>query len=48
VAQVNDARVFAGIHFRFACEDANRVGSKVADFVNQTMFLRVHGSDHND
>jgi hypothetical protein len=48
VAQVNDARVFAGIHFRFACEDANRVGSNVADFVNQTMFLRVHGSDHND
>jgi hypothetical protein len=48
VAQVNDARVFAGFHFRFSCEDANRVGSNVADFVNQTMFLRVHGSDHDD
>jgi PAP2 superfamily len=48
VAQVNDARVFAGIHFRFACEDANVVGDHVADFVNQTMFLRVHGRDHDD
>ena len=47
-AQVNDARVFAGIHFRFACEDANRVGSSVADYVNQTMFLRVHGRDGDD
>jgi hypothetical protein len=45
VADVNDARVFAGIHFRFACEDANRVGADVANFVNQTMFQRVHGRD---
>jgi hypothetical protein len=43
VAQVNDARVFAGIHFRFACEDANRLGAHVARYVEQTMFLRVHG-----
>ena len=45
VAEVNDARVFAGIHFRFACEDANQVGTNVADFVNQTMFLRVHDAE---
>jgi hypothetical protein len=45
VADVNDARVFAGIHFRFACEDANRVGADVANFVNQTMFQRLHGRD---
>jgi PAP2 superfamily len=48
VAQVNDARVFAGIHFRFACEDANRVGAEVAGYVNQTMFQRVHGQDDNN
>jgi hypothetical protein len=48
VAQVNDARVFAGIHFRFACEDANRVGAEVAGYVNQTMFERVHGQDDNN
>lgn len=45
VADVNDARVFAGIHFRFACEDANVVGTNVADYVNQTMFQRVRGGD---
>jgi hypothetical protein len=48
VAQVNDARVFAGIHFRFACEDANRVGADVADFVNQTMLLPVRDRDGDD
>lgn len=42
VAQVNDARVFAGIHFRFACEDANRLGANVARYVDQHMFLRSH------
>jgi hypothetical protein len=48
VAQVNDARVFAGIHFRFACEDANRVGDEVAGYVNQTMFQRIHGDEDNN
>jgi hypothetical protein len=48
VAQVNDARVFAGFHFRFACEAANRVGANVANYINQTMFLRVRDQDEDD
>ena len=48
VAQVNDARVFAGIHFRFSCEVANQMGAEVANYVNQTMFLRVHGGNDDE
>ena len=48
VAQVNDARVFAGIHFRFACEDANRVGTNVANYIDQTMLLPVRDQDEDD
>jgi hypothetical protein len=33
VLEVNDARVFAGIHFRSACLDGNALGTKVARFV---------------
>jgi len=33
VLEVNDARVFAGIHFRSACLDGNVLGTKVARFV---------------
>ena len=39
VAQVTRARVFAGIHFRFACNVAAGMGIKVAEYVNKTMFL---------
>ena len=35
VLEVNDARVFAGIHFRTACLDGNALGIKVAFFVMQ-------------
>jgi hypothetical protein len=45
VAQVADARVFGGIHFRSACDDANTLGANVANFVNQTMFVRLRGSE---
>jgi hypothetical protein len=33
VLEVNDARVFAGIHFRTSCLDGNAVGAAVARFV---------------
>jgi hypothetical protein len=42
VAQVADARVFAGIHFRTACIVAAKMGVEVADYVNKTMFLPTH------
>ena len=28
--------------------DRTIVGAHVAEFVNQTMFIRVHGRDHDD
>jgi hypothetical protein len=43
VAQVSDARVFAGFHFRFACNDAADVGASVASYVEQTQMVRIHG-----
>jgi membrane-associated phospholipid phosphatase len=36
VAQVTDARVFAGIHFRFACDSATAMGRQVAGWVLAT------------
>lgn len=33
VAQVADARVFAGFHFRFSCNDAITLGSQIANYV---------------
>jgi membrane-associated phospholipid phosphatase len=33
VLEVNDARVFAGIHFRTSCLDGNALGVEVARFV---------------
>ena len=33
VLEINDARVFAGIHFRTSCLDGNALGTKVARFV---------------
>ena len=35
VLEINDARVFAGIHFRTACVDGNALGIKVSRFVLQ-------------
>jgi membrane-associated phospholipid phosphatase len=41
IAQVADARVFAGFHFRSACDDAAQMGSQVAGYVESTMMQRV-------
>jgi hypothetical protein len=43
VAQVSDARVFAGIHFRFSCDDAVLMGTEIADLVDNTVAVPVHG-----
>lgn len=40
VAQVIDARVFSGIHFRFAGEVAAAMGRKVADYVERSQMQR--------
>ena len=44
-AEVGDARVFAGIHFRFACDAAFGMGTEIANYVDSTVALRVHGPD---
>jgi hypothetical protein len=38
VAEVNDARVWAGFHFRYSQEDGSRLGRKVARFVVRNFF----------
>jgi hypothetical protein len=39
--EVIDARVWGGIHFRFACAAAARTGAAVADYVRRTQLLRL-------
>jgi hypothetical protein len=43
VAQVADARVFAGFHFRFSCDDASSMGAQVADYAESTLMQRTDG-----
>jgi len=42
VAQVENARVWGGIHFRSACVTAAHMGAAVADYVTGTQLVRVH------
>jgi hypothetical protein len=43
IAEVADARVFAGIHFRTACQDGRILGSNVAGFILENRMQRIHG-----
>ena len=43
VDEVTDARVFAGIHFRSACEDGAILGSDVAAYILENSMGRIHG-----
>ncbi|MFI5908278.1 vanadium-dependent haloperoxidase [Dactylosporangium sp. NPDC051541] len=43
VAQTSDARVFGGIHFRFACDAATGMGRAVAAHVTATTLRRSSG-----
>ena len=40
--EVKNARIFAGIHFRSACEDGQTTGSQVANYVLDNALLPVH------
>lgn len=44
--EVSDARVFAGIHFRSACEDGRATGAGVANYVTGNSLQPIHGN-HN-
>jgi hypothetical protein len=48
--EVVDARVYLGIHFRFADEEARKEGMSVADwaFRNFLRPLNDHDDDHDD
>jgi hypothetical protein len=49
VAQVADARVFAGFHFRFSCNDASSMGAAVANYAESTLMQRTDGeSEQSD
>jgi len=38
---VEDARVYAGFHFRFSCADAAALGAQVAQWVTGTIMQPV-------
>jgi hypothetical protein len=41
--ELADARVFAGFHFRTACEDGRILGSDVAGYLLDNLMGRIHG-----
>jgi PAP2 superfamily len=47
VAEIANARVFGGIHFRTSCVRANTLGRAVADYVSKHA-LRARGDDRDD
>lgn len=42
--EIKDARVFGGIHFRTACNDAGVCGQQVANYALRNVMVRVHGA----
>jgi len=47
VAEIANARVFGGIHFRTSCVRANGLGRAVADYVSRHA-MRARGDDRRD
>ena len=43
--EVANARIFAGIHFRAACDDGRAVGASVANYVLANALQPVAGDD---
>jgi len=41
--EIKEARIFAGIHFRTACEDGQTTGANVANYILENSFRRLHG-----
>ncbi len=46
--EIKDARVFAGIHFRTACDVGQQLGDGVAGYVNANSLQKVHGHGGDD
>jgi hypothetical protein len=47
IAEIADARVFGGIHFRTSCVRANMLGRSVADYVSRHA-MRAQGDDQDE
>jgi hypothetical protein len=45
VTQVSDARVWAGFHFRFSCDDGSVLGNQVAGYVTAHLMLPAEDDD---
>jgi hypothetical protein len=43
IDEVSVARVYAGIHFRTACEDAVATSSEIAAYIMENLMWRIHG-----
>jgi hypothetical protein len=43
VQQVEDARIWAGFHYRFSCEDGATLGTDVGTYVLDTLMQPLHG-----
>jgi PAP2 superfamily len=43
VLQIEDARIYAGFHFRFSCIDGATLGAAVARYILQSTALPIHG-----
>jgi hypothetical protein len=41
VQQVEDARIYAGFHYRFSCTDGATLGTQVAQYVTRTLMQRL-------
>jgi hypothetical protein len=46
--EIKNARVFAGIHFRSACDDGTQLGAGVAAYVQSHAAQRVHGNGNDE
>jgi len=47
VAEIANARVFGGIHFRTSCVRANTLGRSVADYISRHA-MRPTGDDEHE
>src|SRR5206468_3726039 len=41
--EANDSRIFAGVHFRTACNDGRTMGESIASYVTTTVAQRING-----
>src|SRR5207248_1012755 len=45
VLQIEDARIYAGFHFRFSCIDGATLGAQVGGYVSGTLAQPLHGKE---